>query len=183
MLTTPPLSAAALQLLQQVNRPAASKDHAPAAGVALVAAANGVHIPGVSSAQSQAEAKISAALFDNPVDIQQIKFNLFRRLGEELGVNMDDYESPQAYASAIRFAISEIKAKSTDNGAMFLAGLEKELGLDDLGITLDDLISAIDAPDGEGAKKLDEALREQTGEDLKSVLDNIKIDEAGLYGF
>ena len=65
---------------------------------------------------------------------------------------------------------------------MFIAGLEKNLGLDKLGITLDDLISAIDSPVGESAKKLDEALKELAGGEHKGAPGDLRPDAAGLYG-
>ena len=182
-------SSAALQILQQASAPTLSKkeEEAPSAGSVILAAANGVAIPSVGGAQSRAKAKISDAFTDSPIDIQQLKFNLFRRLGEELGVNMDDFEDPRDYGSAIREVIGKIKASPT--GAMYLAKLEKDLGLDKLGISIDDLVDAISSPDGDGGKKLDAALRAETGEDAKKaaedmliVLRGVKTDETRLYG-
>ncbi len=98
---------------------------------------------------------------DSPVDIQQLKFNLFRRAGEELGVKMDDFKDPGEFASALRTVIGKIKM--TPDGATVLAALEKKLGLDKLGVSIDDLVDAISSPDGEGGKKLDGALRGRNG--------------------
>ncbi len=182
-------SSAALQILQQASAPTLSKkeEEAPSAGSVILAAANGVAIPSVGGAQSQAKAKISDAFMDSPIDIQQLKFNLMRRLGEELGVKMDDFEDPRDYGSAIREVIGKIKASPT--GAMYLAKLEKDLGLDKLGISIDDLVDAISSPDGDGGKKLDAALRAETGEDarkaaedMQTVMRGVKTDETGLYG-
>jgi hypothetical protein len=181
-------SSAALQILQQASVPTPSKkDEEPSAGSVILATANGVAIPSVGGAQSQAKAKISDAFMDRPIDIQQLKFNLMRRLGEELGVKMDDFEDPRDYGSAIREVIGKIKASPT--GAMYLAKLEKDLGLDKLGISIDDLVDAISSPDGEGGKKLDAALRAETGEearkaaeDMETIMRGLKTDDAGLYG-
>jgi len=174
-------------ILQQASVPPPSKkDEEPPAGSVILAAANGVAIPSVSGAQSQAKAKISDAFMDSPIDIQQLKFNLMRRLGEELGVKMDDFEDPRDYGSALRGVIAKIKA--TPQGATALTALGRKLGLDKLGISIDDLVDAISSPDGEGGKKLDAALRAETGEDAKkaaeaveTVLRGIKTDETGLY--
>jgi hypothetical protein len=190
MTTTAPLNSAALMILQQVSAPTPSKDEQqPSAGSVILAAANGVAIPSVSDAQSQAKAKISGAFMDSPVDIQQLKFNLFRRAGEELGVKMDDFKDPGEFASALRAVIGKIKM--TSDGAGVLAALEKKLGLDKLGVSIDDLVDAISSPDGEGGKKLDAALRAETGEDAKeaakeaekTILRTVQTDDAGLYGF
>ena len=189
MTTTAPLNSAALLILQQASVPTASKEEAPSAGSVILAAANGVAIPSVSDAQSQAKAKISDAFMDSPVDIQQLKFNLFRRAGEELGVKMDDFKDPREFASALRTVIGKISM--TSDGATVLAALEKTLGLDKLGVSIDDLVDAISSPDGEGGKKLDAALRAETGEDAKeaakeaekAILRTVQTDDAGLYGF
>jgi hypothetical protein len=181
-------SSAALQILQQASvRTPTKKDEEPPAGSVILAAANGVAIPGVGGAQSQAKAKISDAFMDSPIDIQQLKFNLMRRLGEELGVKMDDFEDPRDYGSAIREVIGKIKASPT--GAMYLAKLEKDLGLDKLGISIDDLVDAISSPDGEGGKKLDAALRAESGEEarkaaehMETIMRGLKTDDAGLCG-
>jgi hypothetical protein len=185
MTTTGPLNSAALLILQQASALPSSKDEDPPAASVVLATANGVAVPSVSDAQSQAKAKISGAFMDSPIDIQQMKFNLFQRLGEELGVKMDDFEDPGDYGSALRGVIGKMRA--APEGAMALAALEKKLGLDKLGIGIDDLVDAISSPDGEGGKKLDAALRAQTGEDAKdaakSVIATIQTDETGLYGF
>lgn len=189
MSTTARLNSAALFILQEAGAHTASGNEAQSSGGNLIAAANGISIPSVSGAQSQAKAKISDALFDNSVDVQQMKVNLMRRLGEELGVNMDDFERPAEYASAIRDIIGKIKAQP--EGALFLAELEKKLGLDELGVSLDELVDAISSTDGEGARKLDAALRDKLGEDAKDaaqegaegVLRAMQTDETGLYGF
>lgn len=186
MPTTAPLNSAALMILQQASVPTASKDEQqPSAGSVILAAANGVEIPSVSDAQSQAKAKISDALMDGPVDIQQLKFNLFRRAGEELGVKMDDYQDPRDYGAALRTVVAKLRA--SPEGIMALAKIEKDLGLGELKISIDDVIDAIPSPDGEGGKKLDAALRGQTGEDAKDaaakvILNAVQTDDAGLYG-
>lgn len=174
----PVLPTAALQILQQVNAEAVPRETAPA-GTALVAAANGIVLPGSSGARAQANARISESLFDHRPNLQEMKFDLFRRLGSELGVNMDDYEDPHDYASALRRAIAKIKTQP--DAMQILRAIEKELGLNELGLTLDDLIDAIDDPDGKVAKKLNEALIAQMGGDADSIREGIKIDEAGLY--
>lgn len=183
---TVPLKSAALLILDRV--PTVSRDETPSAANVILAAANGVAISTVSDAQSQAKAKISDALFESPIDIQQMKLNLMRRLGDELGINMDDFEGPREFGSAVREVIGKIKAMP--NGATYLMALEKELGLDKLGVSLDDLVDAISSPDGEGGKTLDAALRAETGEDArdgakegaKALLHAIATDEMGLYG-
>lgn len=182
--TTSPLNSAALRILQQASVQPPSKDETPPVGSAILAAANGVAIPSVSGPQSQAKAKISDALMEGPVDIQELKFHLFRRAGEAFGVNMDDYKDARDFASAIRKVVTELR--SSPGGMAALAKVEKDLGLNELHISIDEPVDAMYSPDGEGGKKLDAALRGKTGEDAKdaaakAVLNAVQTDETGLY--
>lgn len=182
MTTIAPLNATALQILLQSNVPAAvASEPAPAA---VLAVANGIKVPGVSDAQSQAKARMSESLFDKSVvNIQELKVNLMQRLGEELGVAMDEYkDDPRGYASALRVALAIAKSDSEDGGVKLVAELEEKLGLDRLGISLDELIAAVDDPDGEADEKLDAALRKETNEDAKDALRALKTNADDLYG-
>lgn len=183
MPTVSTLNSTALLILQPLAVLPVEKDQSALPGAGLLAAANGVVVPGVSDAQAQAKAKISESFFDNGVDLQELKFHLYRRLGEELGINMGDYENPKDYAAALKDAVGDIKANSEDGGLKFFAGLEKKLGLDKLGLSIDDLVNAIEDPDGKASKKLDEALRAKTGEDAKAAVLEITTDEDGRYSF
>lgn len=181
MSTTVAVNSMALQLLQQtpVLSPVPAKTLP--SGDVLLSAANGVAISGASNPQMQAKTKITESYFDNGVDLQGLKLHLFRQLGDELGVAMDDFKDPSAYAAALRHAVATIRLKSEDGGVSFFADIEKKLGLDKLGIGIDNLINAIDDPDGQAAKKLDQALRQATGEDVKNAAGVIQTDENGLY--
>lgn len=114
-----------------------------------------------------------------------MKVRLMERLGEELGISMDDFNSVRSYGLAIRQAVEEIKREP--GGGFFLAELEKKLGLDDLGISLDTLVDAMTDPTGEADRKLEAALKAQVGdifdEDDKAALAALAPDEIGLYGF
>jgi hypothetical protein len=104
-----------------------------------------------------------------------------------LGVNEDSYASPREYASALRQAVSKIKTQP--NWQATIAGIEKELGLDKLGVSLETVIDSIANPDGESNKALTEALERQIakgnagtdgGEAVQPFA--VEINEIGLYG-
>lgn len=174
----PVSSSIALQILQQSNVPPVPKEE-PATGNVLLAAANDVENPTVSDAQSRAKAKVSESLFDTKVDAQQMKIHLYRRLGELLGVDMDSYADASDYTKALKEAVQDIKL--SPNGANILDELEKELGLDDLGISIDEFISAMDDPDGEAGKKLNAALEPALDKDGKDGPGKVGVDDLGLY--
>ena len=159
--------------------------------LALVAAANGVARAGISGADAlsaRAQAKVSEALFDaGTVNVNALKINLMERLGEELGLSMDEFETAASFGAAVRAAIGQIKMQ--DGGALRLAEIERKLGLNKLGISLDTLVNAIMDPDGDDAAKLDAALRKDAGEaakddgkpDARAALSALRHDDSGLY--
>lgn len=169
----------------------AAARRAPADG--LVAAANGVAPPdgaGASKPSRQAQAKIFEAMFSaNTVDANKLKIKLMERLGKALGLSLEDFDTQASFASAVRDVIGQIRQQ--EDGHLRLAAIEKELGLDKLGITLDDLVDALIDPEGEDGQKLEAALRKEAGEQARkegkdaarAVLTLMQRNEAGLYGF
>src|SRR5690606_37347510 len=102
--------------------------------------ANGVEPHG--GASRQARAKISEAMFDSSAfNTTAMKINLMRRLGEELGIPFDDHATQFSFAAAIKEEVAKIRLLET--GEKILAKIEKNLGLDKLGITIDQLVNAI----------------------------------------
>jgi hypothetical protein len=189
MLSPPSLNSAALLILQQASPLAASTEaRKTTPGDDLIATANGLAQQGPSRASTQAEAKISEALFDSSAfDVTAMKINLMRRLGEEFGISLDDHASQASFGTAIKDAIAQIKRQ--DGGMLVLAAIERKLGLDKLGLSLDTLVNAITDPKGGDAEKLDAALRKQAGVDdekdsaVEALRTLLRRDETGLYGF
>ena len=170
-----PVNTTALLILQQSRPLARSSDGSVDAG------ASG--LVGAGSPLTQARAKISDAMFSvNSVDPTEMKVRLIERLGEEFGIKQSDYTSVAAYGWDIRRAVDELKAKP--GSALVISAIEKRLGLDRLGVTLDDLVDATVDPKSDGGKKLDAALAKQAGELAKGrgFAGSLQPDEIGIYG-
>mgnify|MGYP007011825432 CR=1 FL=1 len=185
----------AVQLLQQANRPLLHKDTSPnVSGASLVAAANGVELPSDKDGAGptrQAQAKVSEALFKpNEPSAIEMKLHLMKRLGEEFGITLEDHESHASFGRAIQAEITKIKMKP--EGVLILSAIEKKLGFDKLGFSLDTFVNAIIDPKGTDGQKVDAALKEHLGvddkgqdkaEEARAALEKLRMDDAGLYGF
>jgi len=178
----PPVSSGAVQILR-LDRPSLADGEKPAAAD-IAATANGI-----SSHFRNAQAAASESVFSvNHVDITQMKMQLIEKAGKAFGVERDDYDTQADFGKAIKTVISEIRRM--ENGDRILEGIAKDLGLDELGISIDTLVGAIIDPGGKDDKKLDAALREATGEDvLDAAKDDLAaggvsvlVDDLGLYG-
>ena len=160
------------------------------AGARLVATANGVAVADNADSPTQrAKAKLSEALFKpNAPSVTEMKIHLMKRLGQELGIALEDHETHASFGSAVRGAIADIKMKP--GGALVLAAIERKLGFDTLGFSLDTFVTAIIDPKGDDGRKVDAALKKalglDDGDDRKSgaraVPAAILRDESGLYG-
>lgn len=145
----------------------------------LVAVANGAKV----SSQTQPDpsaSKISDTIFSvNHVDAQSMKLDLYRKTGEALGVDQDDFEDIGEYADALRQAVGKLKIEGKS-----LRPIEKELGLDKLGISLEDLIDSMTQPNSDVTKKLETALAREAGlaeeDDTAKALTVISSD-IGIY--
>ncbi|RUT99647.1 hypothetical protein EOD23_24765 [Mesorhizobium sp. USDA-HM6] len=173
------LNNAALLILQP-QRPTSA-----AIGDSLVASINGVSAgTGAGLPLTQARARITESMFSvNNLDATQMKARLFERVGKEFGIDQDDYDSLFSYGSAIKTALDDLKQKSPSR----IAEIEKKLGLDELGISLDTLVNAIVDPNGGDGDKLDAALEKKAGdhgrgEGKAASHTPTQPDEIGLYG-
>jgi hypothetical protein len=187
MLSTSSVMTAAVQILQQANANTSS-DERQQPSTAVLSIANGVAAPGVG-AQSKARAKLSEALFDQSVPtVIQKKIELMRRVGDEFGLKVEDFESASKFGAAIREKIGQIKLQP--GGALALAAIEKKVGLDKLGISLEDFVDAMMDPKGSDAEKLDAALTKSLGDDAaedtagspRDRVAALQRDDLGLYG-
>lgn len=156
----------------------------------LVSIANGVSAPGEARVQSGPKVvhPVNDMFSVMSVDINKMKINLMERVGKELGVSFDDYEKASDFGRALQEAVNEIKM--SPNGDVVLRRIERQVGLDKLGISLDEFVQAIIDPEGRAAEKLDAALlREAGGEALELVEDDDqvqgwpRIDEIGIYSY
>lgn len=111
------------------------------------------------------------------VDANEMKVSLMERLGKAFGLELDDFADPVAMAKLIDGMVSEM-----DEGQ--IAEIAKELGLDELGVSLHELLDAVQEPGGTADQKLDAALREEAGEVLdegKPIRLTVRFDEIGRY--
>jgi hypothetical protein len=168
----------ALLILQQPRTLARSADSGPAdiSGISGFAGSD------AGSPLAQARAKISDAMFSvNRPDPTAMKVRLIERLGEEFGIKQSDYTSMASYGADIKRAVEALKAKP--GSAQIIIQIEKKLGLDKLGISLDELVDATIDPTGDGNKKLNAALKKQAGDFGKGEFAGLlRPDEIGIYG-
>ncbi|MBO6813440.1 MAG: hypothetical protein JJ891_01175 [Rhizobiaceae bacterium] len=147
-------------------------------------------VPGIknpATTNSAAEARIADNFFSMSYrDTNEIKMQIFERLGEKLGLEMKSYEDPGSFARDLRLAVQEIRRK--EGGESLLKEIGHELGLDKLGVTIDDVINAIDEPDGEADNRLTKAIEEEykinlkkDGEPASPSDRGFQIDDIGLY--
>jgi hypothetical protein len=96
---------------------------------------------------------------DSMLELTRLKVALYERTGRALGVKMEDYASPSEYAAALSSAVYKIKTETPAHWPEIKAGIEHDLGLDKLGVSLEAVIDSIGG--GESANTLDEALKKQ----------------------
>jgi len=183
MTTVPNVNSAALLILQQANSVAATKQEKSGADN-IAAIANGIGDKiGVTKQPGQAESKISESIFSvNSVNVTKMKLDLIDRTGKALGVNRDDYASTNDFVNAMQQAYSKLK---TEGGQLAVMGLEKDLGLDKLGLSIDDVIES--AKDSEANDKVTKALEKQAGktkedDEASQSMALLQPNAIGLYG-
>ncbi|RWB77164.1 MAG: hypothetical protein EOQ50_09630 [Mesorhizobium sp.] len=94
-----------------------------------------------------------------------------QRAGKEFGVDQTDYESVSSYGSAIKNAVEAFKRQSPSA----IAKIERQLGLDQLGVSLDTLVNAVVRPQDGDNDRLDAALKQHASGEGDQP------DELGLY--
>lgn len=124
-----------------------------------------------ASPLAQAEPAVATFSLDS-LNITATKVRLMQRAGKEFAVDQTDYESVSSYGSAIKNAVEALKRQSPSA----VAKIERQLGLDQLGVSLDTLVNAIVRPQGGDNDRLDAALKLHAGGQGDHP------DELGLYG-
>jgi hypothetical protein len=183
MTTVTSTNSAALLILQQTAsiRPSQQLD---AGSGDMLAVANGISEQVSSNQQqTQAQSKISESLFSvNHVSINKLKMDLIDRTGKALGVDQADFASREDFVDAMQKALGKLKMVGGDDA---VRGLEKELGIDKLGVSIQDVIDS--AKDPEANDKLTKALEKQAKinlglDEVAAQRFPIQFDEAGTYG-
>ncbi|MGT2468570.1 hypothetical protein ACVOMV_33110 [Mesorhizobium atlanticum] len=120
---------------------------------------------------TQAEPAVAMFSLDS-LNITATKVRLMQRAGKEFGVDQTDYDPVSSYGSAVKNAVEAFKRQSPSA----VPKIERQLGLDQLGVSLDALVNAIVRPQGGDNDRLDTALKQHAGGEGGQP------DELGLYG-
>jgi hypothetical protein len=179
------VNSAALLILQQAKSVTTASGQNRTNSGDVAAIANGLSSKtGGTGQTAQAQSGIS----DSTFNLNKLKVDLYERTGQALGVDIKDYASPQAYAAALSNAVGEIKSQNPGTWQTIIAGVEHQLGLDKLGVSLGTVIDSIANPGGDSDKKLDKALAKLAGIDIggndsaqASPLSAVQVNEIGLY--
>ncbi|AZO24440.1 MULTISPECIES: hypothetical protein [unclassified Mesorhizobium] len=173
MSSLPTLNNAALSILQQ-QRPASA---AGSAGDGLVANIN--RTPADLGSGAPLMAEISQSMFSlDGLNVTATKVRLMERAGKEFGLDQGDYESVISYGTAVKNAVEALKRQSPSA----IAEIERQLGLDQLGVSLDTLVNSIADPQSSDGDRLDAALEREAGKQGEGKSASIQPDEIGLYG-
>lgn len=110
---------------------------------------------GASEEAKRAKDKIATALFGSgSADPEKLKIDLIERLGKKLGIDTDAAKSGYRLGKAMEDVLKDMT--STD-----ISKLSEEIGLNDLGVTMETLVNAIKNPYADDSKRLKEALLKQ----------------------
>ncbi len=180
----------ALLILQKTNFNRVTDQKISLSSSDLAAASIGAKSTiGVTAQPSQAESKIAGALYSvNSVSVTEMKLDLIDKTGKALGVNQEDYASRDEFVDAMRRALGKLKI---EEGLSAVVAIEKDLGLDKLNLSIDDVIASAADPDSND--KVTEALKKEAGivaddrekdgedEDEDQASAVFQADEIGLY--
>lgn len=131
------------------------------------------------------KSKIANVLFDvSTPSVNQLKVDIFKRTGEALGIEEKDFASTKAYGAALSEVVATLK--SSPNAKQIITSIEKKLGLDKLGVSLETVIDAIVDPSSGADDELNQALERQLGAfdgpaSTRAKRPHIQSDELGLY--
>lgn len=154
-----------------------AKDHA-----IDVAALNGVAPDDNTKPKSKFELKkISDDMFNvnRQPNVTEMKLKIYDRIGQEFGLKRDDFKSIKAFAVAIKAEMA--KFAPADLQKIFRE-IEKETGLDKMGITVEQAINSMLDPLGPDDEKLSKAIEGELDK-VKNAEDRPRIqkDDIGLY--
>ena len=117
----------------------------------------------------------------NHVDANKLKINLMERVGKAFGLDINEFESAADMAGQIEKILEQLERDvGTAQAEKEIRGIEKDLGLDELGISLRDVLKAMKDPDSSENKKLMALLGEKAG-DAPDGRSAVELDEIGLY--
>lgn len=120
-----------------------------------------------------------ATVFDaNRTTKEELKAMILRELAKSVGVDIDKGGSDlKDLGRKIRVSLEQLKAQDPTKYQEFIDKLNKKLGLDKLGLSVEDFVEAIINPESDKAKKLDEKLDVLLGDDKtdgSKTIDEVK---------
>ena len=126
--------------------------------------------------------QIANILANAPGASLQDEVRLYQKVGQVLGVDINKYASATDYGNALKQAVSNLKAEAVAHGqswSLVVKGLEHQMGLDKLGISLDTVINAIlgDSGSKDAVKK---ALENQAVR-AASASSEVSANDVGTY--
>ncbi|CDN56531.1 Hypothetical protein RG1141_CH42180 [Neorhizobium galegae bv. officinalis bv. officinalis str. HAMBI 1141] len=116
----------------------------------------------------RARDKITSALFGvNKTDPNELKIELVDRLATKLGIDTDEARSSYKLGKALEDALKEMMPDEVGK-------LAEDLGLDDIGISMDTLLAAIKNPYGDDNQRLMDGLnRKANGGKLDTEVERV----------
>lgn len=114
----------------------------------------------------------------NYVDATKAKIALMERVGKAFGLNLEDFKDMRSMAEAIR---GKLALLGPDALKQTVNAIEDELGLKKLGVSLGDVLDAMEDPKGTGNARLEAALAEELGQRDKAASGPVRLDEIGRY--
>ncbi|MCJ8510280.1 hypothetical protein MUU53_20550 [Rhizobium lemnae] len=165
----------ALLLLRQPLTPSSGTARTPES-TDLTLTANGQT---AGSATLEESKEVSDALFSvNSTNLTKSKLELIDRTAEALGVTRDDFSDNKDFVAAMRDSLLQLKLKGGDQAIL---ALERDLGLDELGIKITDIIDSASDPDRDD--KVTEALKRNLGIISYSETGRglVAVDATGVY--
>lgn len=172
MISLPPISNAASAILTQALDVAAKHPAQADTSSALIAVASGARPTQAETSITTSHATLSAQLFSlDRVDITKVKMQLFERVGEALGVKLKEFANFDDFAKQVEIAYRDVLR---DDGILAIKAIEREAGLDELNLSLKDVVDSMKNPEKNDrvSKALEEKynLQDQDKDDAVSNL-------------
>lgn len=136
---------AAQSIIAQVLQAAESRPQpgTPADNIAQSAAQSTK--PKLETAATTAQSKLSQQLFSlDHQSVSKLKMQLFEQVGNALGINLDEFTKFDDFVAEVETAYRRILREA---GPLAIKAIERETGLDELGLTLRDVIASMKDPE------------------------------------
>lgn len=120
----------------------------------------------------------SRSVFDpTHVDVTKVKIDLMEKVGKAFGYEIEDFKSLRSMAEAIESDLAFLQPET-------ISAMESELGLNELGVSLTDVLNAMKDPDGTADDRLEAALLDDLGlsKDDDKTSRPVRFDDIGRYG-